>query len=78
MSKQRSRVLVVDDEEGILRAVGRALVINGYDVETAADGTTVDPLFDGASPGRWIELAHHVEDKGTPDDSRPDPHARRH
>jgi DNA-binding response OmpR family regulator len=31
-------VLVVDDEEGILRAVGRALVINGYDVETAADG----------------------------------------
>ncbi|MGO8721296.1 MAG: response regulator, partial [Acidimicrobiales bacterium] len=39
MSKQRSRVLVVDDEEGILRAVGRALVINGYDVETAADGT---------------------------------------
>jgi DNA-binding response OmpR family regulator len=33
-------VLVVDDEEGILRAVGRALVINGYDVETAADGTT--------------------------------------
>jgi two-component system KDP operon response regulator KdpE len=40
MSKQRSRVLVVDDEEGILRAVGRALVINGYDVETAADGTT--------------------------------------
>ncbi len=41
MSKQPSRVLVVDDEEGILRAVGRALVINGYDVETAADGTTV-------------------------------------
>jgi len=40
MSKQRSRVLVVDDEEEILRAVGRALVINGYDVETAADGTT--------------------------------------
>ena len=39
MSKQRSRVLVVDDEEEILRAVGRALVINGYDVETAADGT---------------------------------------
>ena len=40
MSKLRSRVLVVDDEEGILRAVGRALVINGYDVETAVDGTT--------------------------------------
>jgi two-component system response regulator MprA len=40
MSKKRSRVLVVDDEEEILRAVGRALVINGYDVETAADGTT--------------------------------------
>jgi DNA-binding response OmpR family regulator len=39
MSKHRSRVLVVDDEEGILRAVGRPLVIHGYDVETAADGT---------------------------------------
>ncbi len=40
MSKQRSRVLVVDDEEGILRAVGRALVINGYAADVAADGTT--------------------------------------
>ena len=40
MNKKRSRVLVVDDEEGILRAVGRALVINGYEVETAIDGMT--------------------------------------
>jgi two-component system response regulator MprA len=40
MSGQRSRVLVVDDEEGILRAIGRALVINGYEVETAPDGMT--------------------------------------
>ncbi|MGD1012700.1 MAG: response regulator transcription factor [Acidimicrobiales bacterium] len=39
MDKQRSRVLVVDDEEGILRAVERALVINGYGVETASNGT---------------------------------------
>jgi len=39
MRQQRSRVLVVDDEEAVLRAVGRALAISGYDVETASDGT---------------------------------------
>jgi two-component system, OmpR family, KDP operon response regulator KdpE len=33
-----SRILVVDDEEQILRAVRRALVARGYDVSTAADG----------------------------------------
>jgi two-component system KDP operon response regulator KdpE len=33
-----TRVLVVDDEEQILRAVRRALVARGYDVTTAADG----------------------------------------
>jgi len=39
MRQQRSRVLVVDDEEAVLRAVGRALALSGYDVETAPDGT---------------------------------------
>lgn len=33
-----SRVLVVDDEEQILRAVRRALTARGYEVVTAADG----------------------------------------
>lgn len=39
MSQQRSRVLVVDDEEVVLRAVARALAISGYEVETAANGS---------------------------------------
>jgi two-component system, OmpR family, KDP operon response regulator KdpE len=34
-----SRILVVDDEQQILRAVRRALVARGYDVVIAADGT---------------------------------------
>ncbi len=50
MREQRSRVLVVDDEEGILRAVGRALVINGYDVETATDGTIAIRSLAAAAP----------------------------
>jgi two-component system KDP operon response regulator KdpE len=33
-----SRILVVDDEEQILRALRRALVARGYEVATAADG----------------------------------------
>ena len=33
-----SRILVVDDEQQILRAVRRALVARGYEVVTAADG----------------------------------------
>ena len=33
-----SKILVVDDEEQILRAVRRALVARGYEVVTAADG----------------------------------------
>lgn len=36
---QKPRVLLVDDEAAIRRAVERALVLSGYDVETAADGT---------------------------------------
>src|SRR5262245_39947850 len=35
---RKGRILVVDDEEQIRRAVGRALVARGYVVETAADG----------------------------------------
>jgi two-component system KDP operon response regulator KdpE len=35
---KKGRVLVVDDEEQIRRAVGRALTARGYEVEGAADG----------------------------------------
>jgi two-component system KDP operon response regulator KdpE len=34
----KDRILVVDDEEQIRRAVGRALTARGYDVEAVADG----------------------------------------
>ena len=34
----RSRILVVDDDAGILSALRRALIYEGYEVETAADG----------------------------------------
>ena len=39
MGERRSRVLVVDDEADLRRALERALVLQGYAVETAADGT---------------------------------------
>ena len=39
MGERRSRVLVVDDEADLRRALERALVLHGYAVETAADGT---------------------------------------
>jgi DNA-binding response OmpR family regulator len=34
----KGRVLVVDDEHSIRRAVGRALTARGYDVRLATDG----------------------------------------
>jgi two-component system, cell cycle response regulator CpdR len=33
-----ARILVVDDEEGIRSLIGRALQLDGHEVETAADG----------------------------------------
>jgi len=60
MRQQRSRVLVVDDEEAVLRAVGRALAISGYDVETASDGT-----------GALRSLALHAPDAVVLDVSMP-------
>jgi DNA-binding response OmpR family regulator len=35
---KKEKILVVDDEVGIRRALQRALVARGYEVETAADG----------------------------------------
>ena len=35
---RKGRVLVVDDEQSIRRAVGRALTARGYDVQMATDG----------------------------------------
>lgn len=39
VGEHRSRVLLVDDDAEIRRAVERALVLHDYEVETSADGT---------------------------------------
>ena len=38
MSQGKRRVLLVDDEVGILKIIGKRLEIKGYEVVTAADG----------------------------------------
>jgi two-component system KDP operon response regulator KdpE len=47
---KKGRVLVVDDEEGIRRAVSRALTSRGFVVEVAADGETALDLVRGIDP----------------------------
>ena len=44
------RVLVVDDEPAVRRAVRRGLVLAGYEVEVAADGDEALAAFAGAPP----------------------------
>lgn len=44
------RVLVVDDDAAIRRAVGRALRLEGYDVETAVDGADALQKIAAAPP----------------------------
>jgi len=47
----RTRVLVVDDDEALRRAIVRALELEGYDVEIAADGLEALAFFeDGVDP----------------------------
>ena len=54
------RVLVVDDDPGVRRAVGRALEFEGYDVDTVGDGE--DAVFgdfvagDEPLPEETVEL----------------------
>jgi two-component system KDP operon response regulator KdpE len=45
-----SRILVVDDEEQILRALRRALVARGYEVVTATDGEEAITEVEAATP----------------------------
>jgi two-component system, OmpR family, KDP operon response regulator KdpE len=47
---RKPRVLVVDDEEQIRRAVGRALVARNYDVAEARDGEEVVSVASTAQP----------------------------
>jgi EAL domain-containing protein (putative c-di-GMP-specific phosphodiesterase class I) len=44
-SRARGRLLVVDDEEPLVRAIARVLKAAGYDVLTAADGLTAAELL---------------------------------
>jgi len=44
------RVLVVDDEESILKVVSYALTQAGYEVHTAADGTGAEFMFSEVKP----------------------------
>jgi len=45
-----SRILVVDDEGQILRALRRALAARGYDVVTAADGEDAIAVVEASTP----------------------------
>jgi two-component system cell cycle sensor histidine kinase/response regulator CckA len=75
MTQLVSRVLVVDDDEGIQRFAARALRSAGYEVETASDGleairlVETQPRFDlfvldVMMPGmRGDELARRLHDR---------------
>jgi EAL domain-containing protein (putative c-di-GMP-specific phosphodiesterase class I) len=47
--RSQGRVLVVDDEEALLRLIGRMLTTAGYEVATAADGGRAAELLTGAT-----------------------------
>jgi len=48
--KITKRILVVDDEPQILRALRKSLAVNQFDVRTAADGESAMDLFRDWSP----------------------------
>jgi two-component system response regulator MprA len=53
----RPRILVADDDDAMRRAVARALELEGYDVELAADGREAVRCFeDGAVPPDAVVL----------------------
>jgi two-component system KDP operon response regulator KdpE len=46
----QKRILLVDDDEGIVAAVGPALALHGYEVTTAVDGIEALAAFDNDEP----------------------------
>ncbi len=46
----KKKILLVDDEQAILKVLGIKLRISGYDVITASDGQEAFELIDSASP----------------------------
>jgi two-component system, OmpR family, response regulator MprA len=59
----RMRILVVDDEPAFRQAVSRALALEGYDVEQAADGTeALDRVADGGLDAVVLDVSMPVLD----------------
>ena len=54
MSATRRRVLVVDDDEGVLTAVSWALEADGFSVETATDGLSALESLDRNRPDLMV------------------------
>ena len=50
MSRARQRILLVDDDPGIMAAVKQALVTDGYEIETAIDGVGALAAFEREPP----------------------------
>jgi two-component system response regulator MprA len=50
-----ARILVVDDDHSLRRAISRALELEGYDVELAEDGVRALALFDEGA-AEWPDL----------------------
>ena len=48
--KERPYIVVVDDDQEILRMVSRTLELEGYDVATAADGNSALALIEKRRP----------------------------
>ena len=50
MSREKTLVLVVDDDPGVLKLVSRSLEAGGYQVVTAEDGETALQLVERENP----------------------------
>jgi two-component system response regulator MprA len=50
-----ARILVVDDDHSLRRAIGRTLELEGYEVELAEDGVRALAVFDEGGP-EWPDL----------------------
>ena len=48
--REKTRIMVVDDNHEMLRIVGRVLELEGYDVSTAPDGNSALALLDECKP----------------------------
>ena len=53
MSHSKQRILLVDDDPGIMMAVKQALTTHGYEMMTATDGLEALDAFERESPPRF-------------------------